>query len=68
MEKKKFNIGALSLSDKNYYAVSNILQSIENARIYCSYFESHNNDLRYELEYMIENFKQKVQKKINENF
>lgn len=66
MKKQTFNIETLSLSEKNYYAVSNVLQSIENARIYCSYFE--NDDLRWELDEMIERFKKRVEKKINDNF
>lgn len=66
MKKQAFNIEMLSLSGKNHYAVSNVLQSIENARIYCSYFE--HNDLRWELDEMIERFKKRVEKKINDNF
>lgn len=66
MKKQAFNIETLSLSDKNHYAVSNVLQSIENARISCSYFE--NDDLRWELDEMIERFKKRVEKKINDKF
>lgn len=59
-------IKKLSLSEKNQYAVTNILQSIDNSRTYCSYLE--NGELRYEIEEMIEKFKKRVEKKISDNF
>ena len=60
------DIKKLSLSEKNQYAVTNILQSINNSKTYCSYME--NPELRFELEEMIEKFKKKVEKKISDNF
>ena len=60
------NMKKLSLSDKNQYAVTNILQSIDNAKTYCSYIENY--ELRFEIEEIIEKFKKKVEKKIFDNF
>lgn len=60
------DIKKLSLSEKNQYAVTNILQSIDNTRTFCSYIE--NPELQFELEEMIEKFKKKVEKKISDNF
>jgi hypothetical protein len=60
------DIKKLSLSEKNQYAVTNILQSIDNTRTYCSYLE--NSELQSDLEEMIEKFKKKVEKKISDNF
>lgn len=60
------NLEKLSLKKDEHYAVSNLLQSIENARIYCSYLE--NSELRYELEEAIERFKKKVEKKIANSY
>ena len=61
------DLSKLSLSKKNYYAISNILQSIENARTYCSYLEN-NEELRWELDGMIQRFIKRVEKKVNDNF
>ena len=60
------NISLLSLTDKQEYAVRNILQSVDNAKVFCSYLDK--NDLRKELEDMIERFVKQTEKKINENF
>lgn len=54
------------------YAKENILQSIENCISYASYIsggysdEFPLNDLRYELEEMIERFKKRVEKKFKD--
>lgn len=66
MKKQAFNIETLSLSDKNHYAVNNVLQSIENARAFCSHIEP--DSLRRELDEMIKRFKEEVEKKINDSF
>lgn len=55
----------MSTKEKNQYAIRNILQSIDNAATYCSYFGY--TDLRRELTEMIERFKKRVEKKINDN-
>lgn len=60
------DISLLSLTDKNEYAVRNILQSLHNAEIYCSYLDK--SDLNSELEEMIRCFINRVEKKINDNF
>ena len=60
------NISLLSLTDKQEYAVRKILQSLDNAKVFCSYLDK--NDLRKELEDMIERFIKQTEKKINENF
>ena len=60
------NISSLSLTDKEEYAARNILQSLENAKTYCSYLDKQN--LRFELENMIERIIKRVEKKINDNF
>lgn len=62
---ERMNISLLSLTDKQEYAVRNILQSLQNAETYCSYLD--NNDLRYGLESMIERLVKRTIKKINEN-
>lgn len=62
---ERMNISLLSLTDKQEYAVRNILQSLQNAETYCSYLD--NNGLRYELESMIERLVKRTVKKINEN-
>lgn len=61
-----FDINKLRLSDDNKRAVRNIIQSLENARTYCSYLKD--TDLRGELETMIERFQKRVENKINDNF
>ena len=48
------------------YAVRNILQSLHNAKIYCSYLDRQ--DLSFELENMIERIIKRAEKKINDNF
>lgn len=60
------NISSLSLTDKQSYAVRNILQSLENAKTYCSYLD--NDDLRYRLVDMVERFIMRTEKEINSNF
>lgn len=60
------DLSKLSLTEKNYYAISNILQSIENARTYCGYLE--NDALRWEFDETIERFIKRVEKKVNDNF
>lgn len=60
------NISLLSLTDKQEYVVRNILQSLDNAKTYCSYLDK--DDLRSELEEMIDGFVKRVEKKIDENF
>ena len=60
------DLSKLSLTEKNYYAISNILQSIENARTFCIYCE--NDALRWELDEMIQRFKKRVEKKVDDNF
>lgn len=66
MGRRTMNISLLSLTDKQEYAVRNILQSLDNAKVFCSYLDK--NDLRKELEDMIERFIKQTEKKINENF
>ncbi len=66
MGRISMNISLLSLTDKQEYAVRNILQSLDNAKVFCSYLDK--NDLRKELEGMIERFIKQTEKKINENF
>lgn len=66
MGRRTMNISLLSLTDKQEYAVRNILQSLDNAKVFCSYLDK--NDLRKELEDMIERFVKQTEKKINENF
>lgn len=46
------DISSLSLTDNNEYAVRNILQSLGNAKTYCSYLDKQ--DLSFELDNMIE--------------
>ncbi|WP_130893100.1 hypothetical protein [Paraprevotella xylaniphila] len=60
------NTSLLSLTEKQEYAVRNILQSMENAKTYCSYLDKE--DLRWELEEMIEEFIHNVEDKINDNY
>lgn len=60
------DISSLSLTDKQAYAVCNIMQSLENAKTYCSYLDK--SDLRSELEEVIEKFIHKVENKINDNY
>lgn len=60
------NISLLSLTDKQAYAIRNILQSLENAKTYCSYLDKQ--DLSLELENMIERIIKRVENKINDNF
>lgn len=60
------DISLLSLNDEQEYAVRNIIQSLENAKVFCSYLD--NNDLRNELEDMIERFIKRTERKIDENF
>lgn len=51
MGRTSMNTSLLSLTEKQEYAVRNILQSMENAKTYCSYLDKE--DLRWELEEMI---------------
>lgn len=60
------DISLLSLTDKQAYAVRNIMQSLDNAKTYCSYLDK--SDLELELEVMIERFTKRVRKKITDNF
>lgn len=60
------DISSLSLTDKQADAVRNIMQSLDNAKTYCSYLDK--SDLRSELEEMIEKFIHKVEDKINGNY
>lgn len=60
------DISSLSLTDNNEYAVRNILQSLGNAKTYCSYLDKQ--DLSFELDNMIECIIKQVEKKINDNF
>lgn len=60
------NISLLSLTDKQADAVRNIMQSLDNAKTYCSYLDK--SDLRSELEEMINRFIKRVEKKVNDNF
>lgn len=60
------DISSLSLTDKQADAVRNIMQSLDNAKTYCSYIDK--SDLRLELEEMIEKFIHKVEDKINDNY
>lgn len=60
------DISSLSLTDKQAYAVCNIMQSLENAKTYCSYLDK--SDLRSELEEVINRFIRRVEKKVNDNF
>lgn len=60
------DISKLSLSSQNIYAITNILQSLENAKTYCSYIEK--SELDVELDEMIEKFIKRVEKKIEINF
>lgn len=60
------DISSLSLTDKQADAVRNIMQSLDNAKTYCSYLDK--SDLRSELEEMIEKFIHKVEDKINDNY
>ena len=55
----------MNTKESNEYAIRNILQSIDNAAVYCSYFEY--TDLHWELMEMIKRFKKRVEKKINDN-
>lgn len=60
------NISLLSLTGEQENAVRNIIQSLENAKTYCSYLDK--SDLRMELTEMIEKFIHKVEDKINDNY
>lgn len=60
------DISSLSLTDKQTYVVRNIMQSLENAKTYCSYLDK--SDFRSELEEVIEKFIHKVEDKINDNY
>lgn len=60
------NISSLSLTDKQAYAVRNILQSLYNAKTFCSYLD--NPDLSSELEEMVSRFIKRTEKKIKDNF
>lgn len=66
MGRTSMNISLLSLTDKQEYAVSNILQSLDNAKTFCPYLDK--DDLRYELEKMIGRFVKRVEKKVDENY
>lgn len=66
MKKKTFNIEVLSLSKKNYRAVSDILRFIELVRCSCSDLE--NDELFHELYEMTMRFQKRVEKKINDAF
>jgi len=66
MGRTSMNISLLSLTDKQEYAVSNILQSLDNAKTFCSYLDK--DDFRYELEEMIGRFVKRVEKKVDENY
>ncbi len=66
MGRTSMNTSLLSLTEKQEYAVRNILQSMENAKTYCSYLDKE--DLRWELEEMIEEFIHNVEDKINDNY
>lgn len=55
-----------NLTERNYYALRNILQSLENARTFCGYLE--NDALHWELDEMIQRFTKRVEKKVNDNF
>ena len=56
----------MNTKESDEYAIRNILQCIDNAATYCSYLEY--TDLRWVLAEMIERFKKRVEKKINDNF
>lgn len=60
------NISLLILTDKQADAVRNIMQSLDNAKTYCSYLDK--SDLRSELEEVINRFIRRVEKKVNDNF
>lgn len=60
------NTSSLSLTERSEYAVVNMLQSLENARVYCSYLD--NSELRLDLEAMIERLEKRIERKINENY
>lgn len=60
------DVSLLSLTDKQADAVRNIMQSLDNAKTYCSYLDK--SDLRSELEEMINRFIKRVEKKVNDNF
>jgi hypothetical protein len=59
------NISLLDMSDKQSYAITNILQSLDNAKTFCSYLDK--DDLKNELKDMIKRFIKRTEKKINEN-
>ena len=56
----------MNTKESDEYAIRNILPCIDNAATYCSYLEY--TDLRWVLAEMIERFKKRVEKKINDNF
>ena len=60
------NSDSYNLTDGELQAVSNILTSIENARTYSSYL--HNNPVRWELDDMLERFKNEVRDKLESAF
>jgi hypothetical protein len=66
MGRRTMNISLLSLTNEQEYVVRNILQSLDNAKVFCSYIDK--NGLRKELEDMIDRFIKQTEKKINENF
>lgn len=60
------NTSTLSLTKSQGRAVRNIIQSLKNARAYCSWLEG--GALESELEEMIDRFVKRVEKKIDENY
>lgn len=61
------NTSTLSLTKSQGRAVRNIIQSLKNARAYCSWLEG-GGALESELEEMIDRFVKRVEKKIDENY
>lgn len=66
MGRTRMNISLLSLTEEQAYAVRNILQSLDNAKTFCSYLG--NGDIEHELMNMIDRFIKQLEKKIDENY
>lgn len=54
------------MSDGYEYAKANMLQSLENARTYTSYMGETDNEMRWELDEDIAEFKQKIEQKLKD--
>lgn len=59
-KEKNMNLG--NLSGNNFYAASNMILELENAKTFCSYFED--SDLHWELVAMIDRLQKRIENKL----